>query len=69
MKVYRPRSNWMDDDRLSVPSMTVHERDCGGRETGLLDSNGTPLMAFDEMNPIGFVTTFEVPRRKPRKRK
>jgi hypothetical protein len=51
----------MDDERLSVPSMTVYEADDGWYRTGLLDQNGTPLMARNASAPIGFLTEFNRP--------
>jgi hypothetical protein len=49
----------MDDERLNVPTMTVHSQEECGRNTGVLDASGTPIYAFDNMAPIGFVHNFE----------
>lgn len=59
MKIYSPKSNWMNDERLHVPSMTVLEQERGWRKTGLLDASGVELMSIDSSEPVGFVTVFE----------
>lgn len=55
MKVCAPSAHWMDDDRLSVPTVTILEREGGWRKSGLLDQYGNDLMIRDETNPVGFV--------------
>ena len=50
-----PRSSWMDDERVTVPTITVCEPDDGWRETGLYDAAGTPLMSREVIGPVGFV--------------
>lgn len=60
MKQYRAmtklaRANWMDDERVNVPSVTVFEPDGDWRETGLYDSAGIPLMSRSTIDPVGFV--------------
>ena len=63
MKQYRAmlsvQANWMDDERISVPSLTVFETDDGWRNTGLYNAAGTPLMTRTVMGPIGFVAAPE----------
>ena len=49
----------MDDERISVPSLTVFETDDGWRNTGLYNAAGTPLMTRTVMGPIGFVAAPE----------
>jgi hypothetical protein len=55
MKVYRPKSNWMDEGRLHVPTIDVFERERGWKRTGLLDQHGNDLMSSDSVEQIGFV--------------
>ncbi len=59
MRVYRPASHWMDDDRLNVPSVTIIEPERGWRKTGLYDQHGVELMANEHRGPVGFVTQFK----------
>ncbi len=50
----RPRAEW-DEDRPFLPALTVFEPGHYPRETGLLDKDGNDLVAFDHMEPIGYV--------------
>ena len=72
MRIYRPKSNWMDEERLHIPTMDVFESDKGWSKTGLLDQHGNELMSATATEPIGFVTDFSrtsAVEPKPRTRK
>lgn len=59
MYVARPRLLWDDTDgehngyERRIATVTVHETD-GTRETGLLDTNGNPLVFRPHRVPMGF---------------
>lgn len=53
--VRRPKSedDWYPDPGPNT-SITVHESDGSGKDTGVLDHRGNPIMAFNVVGPVGF---------------
>lgn len=48
------KSEWWEESPMK-PALTVFEPSCEPRQTGLLDKDGWPIVAFEERDPIGFI--------------
>lgn len=55
-----PRHLYIEDEGTPTEydtagqTMTVHSREYEAYDTGLFDSDGTPIISIDETEPVGF---------------